>query len=109
MKFKIKYHVVFEMDYGSTTKRYGNYILVDSEVKNSQEAEEKVTELFNEGKDPELNPFFNFTRGKILSKKFVVDDAEGIEEWYLILIKLKINYFNFYGDQRKYKHQKQIK
>ena len=86
MKFKIKYHVVFEMDYGSTTKRYGNYILVDSEVKNSQEAEEKVTELFNEGKDPELNPFFNFTRGKILSKKFVVDELESLKEWYLVVI-----------------------
>ena len=80
MKFKIKYHVVFEMDYGSTTKRYGNYILVDNEVRNSQEAEDKVTKLFNDGNDPELNPFFNFTRGKILSKKFVVDELESIEE-----------------------------
>ena len=80
MKFKIKYHVVFEMDYGSTTKRYGNYILVDNEVRNSQEAEDKVTKLFNDGNDPELNPFFNFTRGKILSKKFIVDDLERLEE-----------------------------
>ena len=68
------------MDYGSTTKRYGNYILVDNEVRNSQEAEEKVAELFNDGKDPELSPFFNFTRGKILSKKFVVDESENLEE-----------------------------
>lgn len=80
MKFKIKYHVVFEMDYGSTTKRYGNYILVDNEVRNSQEAEDKVTKLFNDGNDPELNPFFNFTRGKILSKKFIVDELERLEE-----------------------------
>ena len=80
MKFKIKYHVVFEMDYGSTTKRYGNYILVDNEVRNSQEAEDKVTKLFNDGNDPELNPFFNFTRGKILSKKFIVDQLERLEE-----------------------------
>ena len=68
------------MDYGSTTKRYGNYILIDNKVRNSQEAEEKVIELFNDGKDPELNPFFNFTRGKILSKKFVVDELERLEE-----------------------------
>ena len=80
MKFKIKYHVVFEMDYGSTTKRYGNYILVDNEVRNSQEAEDKVTKLFNDGNDHELNPFFNFTRGKILSKKFIVDELERLEE-----------------------------
>ena len=80
MKFKIKYHVVFEMDYGSTTKRYGNYILVDNEVRNSQEAEDKVTKLFNNGNDPELNPFFNITRGKILSKKFIVDELERLEE-----------------------------
>ena len=80
MKFKIKYHVVFEMDYGSTTKRYGNYILVDNEVRNSQEAEDKVTKLFNDGNDPELNPFFNFTRGKILSKKFIFDQLERLEE-----------------------------
>ena len=68
------------MDYGSTTKRYGNYILVDNEVRNSQEAEDKVTKLFNDGNDPELNPFFNFTRGKILSKKFIVDELERLEE-----------------------------
>ena len=76
MKFKIKYHVVYDMDYGSSTKRYGNYILDDKNVKNLFEAENKVKELFMNGSDPDLNPYFNFTRGKILSKKIMIDQLE---------------------------------
>ena len=53
------------MDYGSSTKRYGDYILDDKNVKNEFEAENKVKELFMSGSDPDLNPYFNFTRGKI--------------------------------------------
>ena len=78
MKFKIKYHVVFDMDYGSSTKRYGNYILDSAEVSSNEGAEKKVVELFHDGSDPDLNPYFNFTRGKILSKKIVIDDLEKV-------------------------------
>ena len=78
MKFKIKYHVVFDMDYGSSTKRYGNYILDSEDVSSSKEAEKKVFELFNDGTDSDLSPYFNFTRGKILSKKIVIDDLEKV-------------------------------
>ena len=49
MKFKIKYHVVYDMDYGSSTNRYGVYILDDKKVKNQHEAENKVKELFMNG------------------------------------------------------------
>ena len=73
MKFKIKYHVVYDMDYGSSTKRYGNYILDDKNVKNKLEAENKVKELFKNGSDPNLNPYFNITRGKVLSKTIIVE------------------------------------
>ena len=76
MKFKIKYHVIFDMDYGSSTKRYGNYILDSEDVSSNEEAERKVIELFNDGTDSDLSPYFNFTRGKILSKKIVIDDLE---------------------------------
>ena len=78
MKFKIKYHVVFDMDYGSSTKRYGNYILNSEDVSSNEEAERKVIELFNDGTDSDLSPYFNFTRGKILSKKIVIDDLEKV-------------------------------
>ena len=78
MKFKIKYHVIFDMDYGSSTKRYGNYILDSEDVSSNEEAERKVIELFNDGTDSDLSPYFNFTRGKILSKKIVIDDLEKI-------------------------------
>ncbi len=78
MKFKIKYHVVFDMDYGSSTKRYGNYILDSEDVSSNEGAEKKVVELFNDGADPDLKPYFNFTRGKILSKKIVIDDLEKV-------------------------------
>ena len=78
MKFKIKYHVVFDMDYGSSTKRYGNYILDSEDVSSNEEAERKVIELFNDGTDSDLSPYFNFTRGKILSKKIVIDDLEKV-------------------------------
>ena len=64
------------MDYGSSTKRYGDYILDDKNVKNAFEAENKVKELFMNGSDPDLNPYFNFTRGKILSKTIIVDHLE---------------------------------
>ena len=43
------------MDYGSSTKRYGDYILDDKNVKNEFEAENKVKELFMNGSDPDLN------------------------------------------------------
>ena len=78
MKFKIKYHVIFDMDYGSSTKRYGNYILNSEDVSSNEEAERKVIELFNDGTDSGLSPYFNFTRGKILSKKIVIDDLEKV-------------------------------
>ena len=78
MKFKIKYHVIFDMDYGSSTKRYGNYILDSADVSSNEEAERKVIELFNDGTDSDLSPYFNFTRGKILSKKIVIDDLEKV-------------------------------
>jgi len=78
LKFKIKYHVVFDMDYGSSTKRYGDYVLDSEDVLNNEDAEKKMIELFNDGDDPDLNPYFNFTRGKILSKKIVIDDLEKI-------------------------------
>ncbi len=78
MKFKIKYHVVFDMDYGSSTKRYGNYILNSEDVSSNEEAERKVIELFNDGTDSDLSPYFNFTRGKILSKKIVIDELEKV-------------------------------
>ena len=78
MKFKIKYHVIFNMDYGSSTKRYGNYILDHSGITKNNDAEKKIIELFEDGSDPDLNPYFNFTRGKILSKKIVVDQIERI-------------------------------
>ena len=78
MKFKIKYHVIFDMDYGSSTKRYGNYILDSEDVSSNEEAERKVIELFNDGTDTDLSPYFNFTRGKILSKKIVIDDLEKV-------------------------------
>ena len=78
MKFRIKYHVVFDMDYGSSTKRYGNYILDSEDVSSNEEAERKVIELFNDGTDSDLSPYFNFTRGKILSKKIVIDDLEKV-------------------------------
>ena len=64
------------MDYGSSTKRYGDYILDDENVKNQFEAENKVKELFMDGSDPNLNPYFNFTRGKILSKKIMIDQLK---------------------------------
>ena len=64
------------MDYGSSTKRYGDYILHDENVKNKFEAENKVKELFMDGSDPNLNPYFNFTRGKILSKIIMIDHLE---------------------------------
>ena len=76
MKFKIKYHVVYDMDYGSSTKRYGDYILDDKNVKNEFEAENKAKELFVDGSDPNLNPYFNFIRGKILSKTIMIDQLE---------------------------------
>ena len=76
MRFKIKYHVVYDMDYGSSTKRYGDYILDDENVKNQFEAENKVKELFMDGSDSNLNPYFNFTRGKILSKTIIIDQLE---------------------------------
>ena len=78
MKFKIKYHVIFDMDYGSSTKRYGNYILDSEDVSSNEEAERKVIELFNDGTDSDLSPYFNFTRGKILSKKIVIDELEKV-------------------------------
>ena len=78
MKFKIKYHVIFDMDYGSSTKRYGNYILDSEDVSSNEDAERKVIELFNDGTDSDLSPYFNFTRGKILSKKIVIDDLEKV-------------------------------
>ena len=78
MKFKIKYHVIFDMDYGSSTKRYGNYILNSEDVSSNEEAERKVIELFNDGTDSDLSPYFNFTRGKILSKKIVIDELEKV-------------------------------
>ncbi len=78
MKFKIKYHVIFDMEYGSSTKRYGNYILDSEDVSSNEEAERKVIELFNDGTDSDLSPYFNFTRGKILSKKIVIDDLEKV-------------------------------
>ena len=78
MKFKIKYHVIFDMDYGSSTKRYGNYILDSEDVSSNEEAERKVIELFNDGTDSDLSPYFNFTRAKILSKKIVIDDLEKV-------------------------------
>ena len=78
MKFKIKYHVIFDMDYGSSTKRYGNYIFDSEDVSSNEEAERKVIELFNDGTDSDLSPYFNFTRGKILSKKIVIDDLEKV-------------------------------
>ena len=78
MKFKIKYHVIFDMDYGSSTKRYGNYILDSEDVSSNEEAERKVIELFNDGTDSDLSPYFNFTRGKILSKRIVIDDLEKV-------------------------------
>ena len=78
MKFRIKYHVVFDMDYGSSTKRYGNYILDSEDVSSNEEAERKVIELFNDGTDSDLSPYFNFTRGKILSKKIVIDNLEKV-------------------------------
>ncbi len=61
------------MDYGSSTKRYGDYILDDKNVKNEFEAENKVKELFVDGSDSDLNPYFDLTRGKVLSKKIIVD------------------------------------
>lgn len=78
MKFKIKYHVIFDMDYGSSTKRYGNYILDSEDISSNEEAKRKVIELFNDGTDSDLSPYFNFTRGKILSKKIVIDDLEKV-------------------------------
>ena len=81
MKFKIKYHVVYDMDYGSSTKRYVDYILDDKNVKNPFEAENKVKELFMNGSDPDLNPYFNFTRGKIISKKIMIDQLELLKSW----------------------------
>jgi len=47
-------------------------------VLNNEDAEKKMIELFNDGDDPDLNPYFNFTRGKILSKKIVIDDLRKI-------------------------------
>ena len=79
MKFKIKYHVVYDMDYGSSTKRYGDYILDDENIKNQLEAENKVKELFRNGSDPNLNPYFNITRGKVLSKTIIVDQLNLLE------------------------------
>ena len=38
----------------------------------------EIIELFENGSDPNLNPYFNFTRGKILSKNIVVDEIEKI-------------------------------
>ena len=64
------------MDYGSSTKRYGDYILDDKNVKNEFEAENKVKKLFVDGSNPNLNPYFNFTRGKILSKTIIIDHVE---------------------------------
>ena len=74
------------MDYGSSTKRYGDYILDDKNVKNPFEAENKVKELFMNGSDPDLNPYFNFTRGKILSKTIMIDQLE--------LLKVDANLIN---------------
>ncbi len=79
MKFKIKYHVVYDMDYGSSTNRYGVYILDDKKVKNQHEAENKVKELFMDGSDSDLNPYFDLTRGKVLSKKIIVDQLDVLE------------------------------
>ena len=81
MRFKIKYHVVYDMDYGSSTKRYGDYILDDKNVKNLFEAENKVKELFMNDSDPDLNPYFNLTRGKILSKTIMIDQLELLKKW----------------------------
>ena len=67
------------MDYGSSTKRYGDYILDDKKVKNPFEAENKVKELFMNGSDPDLNPYFDLTRGKVLSKKIIVDQLDVLE------------------------------
>ena len=67
------------MDYGSSTKRYGDYILDDKNVKNAFEAENKVKELFMNGSDPDLNPYFDLTRGKVLSKKIIVDQLDVLE------------------------------
>ena len=69
------------MDYGSSTKRYGDYILDDKNVKNLFEAENKVRELFMNDSDPDLNPYFNFTRGKILSKTIMIDQLELLKSW----------------------------
>ena len=44
LKFKIKYHVVFDMDYGSSTKRYGDYVLDSEDVLNNEDAEKKLIE-----------------------------------------------------------------
>ena len=67
------------MDYGSSTKRYGDYILDDKNVKNPFEAENKVKELFMNGSDPDLNPYFDLTSGKVLSKKIIVDQLDVLE------------------------------
>ena len=67
------------MDYGSSTKRYGDYILDDKNVKNEFEAENKVKELFMDGSDSDLNPYFDLTRGKVISKKIIVDQLDVLE------------------------------
>ena len=64
------------MDYGSSTKRFGNYTLNNEDINDAKQAEEFVTDLFHNESDPSLKPFINFTRGTILSKKFHVDSIE---------------------------------
>ena len=68
------------MDYGSITKRFGNYILNDPEITNESDAKLKINQLFQTGSDEKLNPFLNFTRGKIMSKKFVVDNVDEFDK-----------------------------
>jgi len=80
LQYKIKYHVEFEMDYGSTTKRFGNYILDDDKINNEIDAKKRVTKLFGEGNEKDLNPFLNFTRGKVISKKFKIDEIINLSE-----------------------------
>ena len=79
------------MDYGSSTKRYGDYILDDKNVKNQFEAENKVKELFMDGSDPNLNPYFNFTRGKVLLKTIIIDQLELLKSW---------SWFNLYNSYK---------
>ena len=39
----------------------------------------KVKELFMDGSDSDLNPYFDLTRGKVLSKKIIVDQLDVLE------------------------------